>query len=72
MRTIFAKFNSKCAGCQSTIKKGSMIQYDANNKKAYCKHECKPEETQQEKDRRESESMSAYIDAQERAMFERY
>lgn len=67
MRTITAKFTSKCAKCNNTLKKGTEIQYDPSERKAYCK-DCKPRTDED----RESESIAAYIDAQECAMFERY
>lgn len=35
MRTIFAKFNSKCEATGQTIKKGELISYDPVNRKAY-------------------------------------
>lgn len=35
MRTIFAKFNSKCASTGQAIKKGELISYDPINRKAY-------------------------------------
>jgi len=35
MRTIFAKFNSKCAATGQTIKKGELIKFDPLTRKAY-------------------------------------
>jgi hypothetical protein len=35
MRTIFAKFSSKCAATGQTIKKGELISYDSRTRKAY-------------------------------------
>ena len=34
MRTLTAKYNGKCAGCQKPIKRGESIGYQ--DKKAYC------------------------------------
>lgn len=49
MRTITAKFTSKCNKCQGTIKKGTEIIYDPSEKKAYHK-ECKPAEQESNPD----------------------
>jgi len=35
MKTITAKFNSKCAASGQAIKKGEQITYDPQTKKAY-------------------------------------
>lgn len=37
MKTIFAKFNSKCSSTGEQIKNGDLISYDPRTKKAYKK-----------------------------------
>lgn len=36
LRTIIAKFNSKCASTGNRILKGDTIKWDSNTRKVYC------------------------------------
>lgn len=63
MRTITARFNSKCQATGQTLKKGELIAYDPETRKAYkLGHE--PKESEED---RETRNTRAYIDAQEDA-----
>jgi hypothetical protein len=66
MRTIYAKFTSKCQTTGQTIKKGELIKYDPNTRKAY-KVGNEPPETEQSENEREFIALRGYIDAQEEA-----
>lgn len=60
MRTITARFNSKCHATGQAIKRGELITYDPDTKRAY-KLGKEPQETDEES------SLSGYIQAQEDA-----
>jgi len=63
MKTIYAKFSSKCHATGQAIKRGELIKYDPSTKKAY-KLDHAPQESEQD---REARSINGYIEAQEEA-----
>lgn len=60
LKPMYAKFASKCAATGAQIKKGDLIQYDTETRKAY-------KEGSQPKQDTEEGSMKGYIEAQEEA-----
>jgi len=66
MRTIYAKFASKCQATGQQIKRGELIKYDPDTHKAYkLGHE--PQEPEQSEDERAANATRGYINAQEEA-----
>lgn len=72
MRVIFAKFPSHCADTGRRIFKGEAVYYDPAGRRVFCPRSdmARMYESQREQ-RNERESVQAYVDAQERAMYER-
>lgn len=64
MKQIFAKFNSKCAETGKALKKGSLIFYCTETRKAYHP------DAEAVKNRHEADSVKSYIQAQEDAYFD--
>jgi len=50
MRTITAKFGSKCPECKTPISAGDEITYDPDTRKAYCSPECAPDDPEEKPD----------------------
>ena len=69
MKLIIAKFKSRCAETGATINKGTQMYYDYTSRKCYSlsSNMAKAAAADHERD-----SVMSYIDAQERAMFERF
>ena len=68
MKKIFAKFTSTCAETGRRLKKGDSIFYDYTTRKAYHPE---ADAVKVWESKQEAESVSAYIDAQESAYFDR-
>lgn len=68
MKTITAKFNSKCAATGQQIKRGELINYDPDAKKAY-KIGSGPQETPEQA---EARSIKDYVNAQENEYFDNF
>ncbi len=68
MKKIFAKFTSTCAETGKRLKKGDSIFYDYTTRKAYHPE---ADAVKVWESKQEAESVSAYIDAQESAYFDR-
>jgi hypothetical protein len=66
MRKITAKFASKCCATGQAIKRGELISYDPDTKRAYKLGE-EPAETDEERETREANATRSYINAQEEA-----
>lgn len=69
MKQITAKFNSVCSETNRKLVKGSAIYYDYSTRKAYH-----PESEKVSKylNNVESDSIKAYIEAQENAYFDKF
>jgi len=63
MKTIYAKFASKCHATGQAIKRGELIAYDPDTKKAYKLGQ----EPQESREQAEARSIRDYINAQEEA-----
>lgn len=68
MRVIFAKFPSHCADTGRRILRGEAVYYDPAGRRVFCP---RSDMARMYESQREAESVRAYVDAQERAMFER-
>lgn len=66
MKTIYAKFASKCQATGQQIKRGELIKYDPDTRKAY-KIGSEPQEPEQSEDERAANATRGYIEAQEEA-----
>jgi hypothetical protein len=66
MKTIIAKFKSKCFETGRTINKGDTILYNYSTKKVYCM------ESNTAKQEKESQETAQYIDSQENAYFDNF
>jgi hypothetical protein len=69
MRVINARFPSKCPDSGRQIWRGDVVYYDPRGRKAY--HPA-ADIVRIFESKREAQAVANYIDAQERAQFERY
>jgi len=69
MKTIYAKFASKCQATGQQIKRGELIKYDPATRKAY-KLDHAP--TIGEQNQNEAEQISKFVQAQEEAYFDNF
>ena len=66
MKTIYAKFASKCTATGQQIKRGELIKYDPDTRKAY-KLDHAPQDPEESEDQRAANATRGYIEAQEEA-----
>ena len=72
MKKITAKFNSNCAELGTKIKKGEQMIYDYSARKCYSMNSETAKNFEiKNQEEHESRAVADYIDAQERAAYER-
>lgn len=69
MRTIVARFKSKCAETGRTIRKGETCLYDQSNRQVFCLDSQKYKSFTMNE---EADNVRAYVQAQEDAYFDRF
>lgn len=63
---IISKYSGKCAETGKAIRIGEAIYWSRASRKCYCK------DSERYKEAKDAQNTSAYIQAQEEAMFERF